>query len=151
MFKSLLAAAMFAAGLAAVAAPATAVAQEAPNLALNEVRTAPTTRNTWLLTLEFGRTDRSPTASARSVRAPNLEPYEIVITDVEGKAAPFIILEVSAPTGNALTVQIEYFGAEPFSDSDQYTLRILDTDDVDAERATASFDFLPPILDESAG
>jgi len=150
MLKPILAAAMFAASLAA--APVTAAAQdEGPTLALNEVRTAPTTRNSWRLTLSFGRSDRSPTASARSVRAPNLAPYELMITDADGKAAPFIIHEVSAPTGNEITVQIEYFGAAPFSDGDVYTVHVLDTEHVDAERATASFDFLPPSLGESAG
>lgn len=151
MLKPLLTAAMVAASLATIAAPTKAVAQEAPPLALNEVRTAPTTHNAWRLTLEFGRSDRSPNASARSVRAPSLAPYDIVITDADGRAAPFIIHEVSAPTGNQLTVQIEYFGSEAFSDSAQYTIRILKTDTLDAERSTRSFDFLPPSLGDSAG
>ena len=151
MLKPLLAAATVAASLA-VAAPLPAFAQqEDAILALNEVRTAPTTHNSWRLTLAFGRADRTPSASARTVRAPNLAPYDIVITDADGMAAPFIVHEVSAPTGNELTVLIEYFGTTPFSDSDRYTLRVLDSDNVDAERAEVSFDFLPPALDNSAG
>lgn len=129
-----------------------ALAQVSPTLALNVATAAPAeARNTWRLTLAFGRADRSPTANARSVHAPALAAHDIMINTADGQAAPFIIHSVSAPSGNELVLNIEYFGFEPLDASDSFTVSVLAPDDVAAERASAAFDFLPPSLPTSDG
>lgn len=129
-----------------------ALAQQTPALALNTVAAAPAdARNTWRLTLAFGRADRSPSANARSVHAPALAAHDIVINTAEGQAAPFIIHSVSAPSGNELVIDIEYFGFEPLDTSAQFTVSVLAPDHVAPERASAAFDFLPPSLSTSDG
>ena len=126
--------------------------QTQPMLGLNAVQAAPAgQRATWRLTLEFGRADRSTAATARSVRAPALVAHDIMITTADGIAAPFIIREVSAPAGNAITLLIEYFGPEPLVSSDQFVVSVLEDDRVDTDRASAEFDFLPPALDAAGG
>lgn len=152
MFKRSLAAAFMIAGILAGAMALPALAQTPPMLSLNQVLAAPAdARNTWRLTLEFGRADRSPTAAARSVNAPALMPHDIVITNATGTAAPFIVRAVGTPNGNMLTVLVEYFGGGTLNQGDIYTLSILEAQAVDSERASAAFDFLPPALGATDG
>lgn len=151
MFKRSLASAVLAAVIAGAAA-LPAGAQTPSLLSLNAVQAAPADgRGTWRLTLEFGRADRSASATTRSVRAPELDPHEIVISTPDGIAAPFIIREVGAPVGNAVTVLIEHFGPEPPASSDRFVVSVLHEDRVAEDRASAEFDFLPPALQASDG
>lgn len=152
MFKRSLAAALMIVGALAGASLLPALAQTPPMLSLNQVLATPAdARNTWRLTLEFGRADRSPTAASRSVHAPALMPHDIIITNSAGIAAPFIVRAVTAPSGNTLTVLVEYFGGGTLNQGDIYTLSIQEAQTVDSERASAAFDFLPPALDATDG
>lgn len=131
----------------ASAASMPVMAQPAPILALNGASAAPgAERGTWRLTLEFGRADRSPSATARSVDAPALSAQNIVIYGEDGGAAPFIVREVQAPAGNELTLVIEHFGPTPLAAGDRFTVQVLEDEVVTAERSAADFDFLPPAL-----
>jgi hypothetical protein len=121
-------------------------------LALNAVEAAPAEeRGTWRLTLEFGRADRTESATSRSVHAPALAAHDIVITGADGAPAPFIVREMGTPSGNELTLIIEHFGPAPFAAGDRYTVSILEEDMVAADRASAEFDFLPPALESVGG
>ncbi|MEZ5666760.1 MAG: hypothetical protein R3F55_04865 [Alphaproteobacteria bacterium] len=152
MTRRLIASALLSLAVATTAVPPIATAQDdTAALALNAVSTAPTTQNSWRLTLEFGRADRSATANARSVRAPSLAVHEVEILGPDGRAAPFIVHAVGSPDGNKLTVMVEYFGPAPLVDSDRYALRIVGEDSVAADRAEVAFDSLPPALVSPAG
>jgi hypothetical protein len=121
-------------------------------LALNAVEAAPAEeRGTWRLTLEFGRADRTESATSRSVHAPALAAHDIVITGADGAPAPFIVREMGTPSGNELTLIIEHFGPAPFAAGDRFTVSILEEDMVAADRASAEFDFLPPALESVGG
>lgn len=152
MIKRSLASALVAASILAGAPSLPVQAQTAPQLSLNAVQAAPAEQpNTWRLTLEFGRADRSPNATARSVDAPALAAHDIMITAADGIAAPFIVSEVGTPSGNEITVLIEYFGATAFAAGSRFTLSVLEDQVVDAARASASFDFLPPAITSNGG
>jgi hypothetical protein len=133
---------------AAIAGAAVSPLQaQTPQLALNSATVQPAPeRNTWRLTLEFGRADRSASASARSVHAPALAAHDFVISTADGTAAPFIVRGVEASGGNALTLVIEYFGPTPLVASDRFTVTVLEDGVMAAGRESAEFDFLPPSL-----
>ena len=112
-------------------------------LALNSVSTERTGPSEWRLTLEFGRADRSASASARSVNAPPLGEGHIVLQTDDGIAAPFIIVRVADPSGSEIRLRAEYFavGAPPVGDV--FQVAIVGTDRIDPMRSVAPFALIP--------
>ncbi len=135
---------LFAASALLAAVTAWPALAQSDLLALNAVASERIGPTEWRLTLTFGRADRSPNASARSVNAPALGEGQIVLQTGDGLAAPFIIHAIAAPNGPDIRLRAEYFAAGTPPEGYEFQVAIVGEARIDPERSVVPFALIAP-------